>query len=84
MFTGLVEGLGRIEQGRRTSVGPAVHASPGRAYPAVDPLKLGESVAVNGCCLTVIAADGSGIRGPGRPGDLGPHQPRRPEGRATG
>jgi riboflavin synthase len=26
--------------------------------PADDPLELGESVAINGCCLTVIAADG--------------------------
>src|SRR5262249_54446496 len=55
-FTGLVEGLGRIERateegsGRRLTI-----AWPDR--PA-EPLELGESVAVNGCCLTVVAAEG--------------------------
>ena len=54
MFTGLVEGLGRISnvidalEGRRITIG-----WPER--PALDPLKLGESIAVNGCCLTVVA-----------------------------
>jgi riboflavin synthase len=54
VFTGLVEGLGWIErvsdllEGRRLTI----------AWPelqAIDPLKLGESIAVNGCCLTVVA-----------------------------
>lgn len=55
MFTGLVETLGRIESvveeaaGRRLSI-----AGPGLS----GPLEIGESVAVNGCCLTVVAADG--------------------------
>ena len=56
MFTGLVEALGRIERvtdegsGRRLTV----------AWPGLpDPLALGESMAVNGCCLTVVAADGA-------------------------
>ena len=58
MFTGLVEGLARITrvagelEGRRVGI----------AWPeldARDPLKMGESIAVNGCCLTVVAlADG--------------------------
>jgi riboflavin synthase len=57
VFTGLVEGLGRIEgvgdslEGRRLTI-----AWPDRE--AGDPLKLGESVAVNGCCLTVVAVRG--------------------------
>jgi riboflavin synthase len=57
VFTGLVEALGRIEQtieegsGRRLTI-----AWPD--LPASEPLGLGESVAVNGCCLTVISADG--------------------------
>jgi riboflavin synthase len=57
VFTGLVEGLGRLEHvalengGRRLTI-----AWPG--LPARDPLELGESVAVNGCCLTVTAAAG--------------------------
>jgi riboflavin synthase len=55
LFTGLVEALGRVEAvtdagaGRRLTI-----AWPGLA----ETLALGESVAVNGCCLTVIAADG--------------------------
>jgi riboflavin synthase len=53
VFTGLVEGLGRVTkvagslEGRRLAV----------AWPeldAHDPLKLGESIAINGCCLTVV------------------------------
>lgn len=57
MFTGLVEALGRIESaadepgGRRFAV----------RWDGLDaPLAIGESVAVNGCCLTVVTA------GPGR------------------
>lgn len=57
MFTGLVEALGRVERvieedsGRRLTL----------AWPGLDTavsLALGESVAVNGCCLTVVAAKG--------------------------
>jgi riboflavin synthase len=56
MFTGLVEALGRVAR--------VVEEGPGRrmtlAWPAprgseAGPLALGESVAVNGCCLTVVA-----------------------------
>ncbi len=55
MFTGLVECLGRVER--------AEPEGPGRrltiAWPGLDtPLILGESVAVNGCCLTVVAVVG--------------------------
>jgi riboflavin synthase len=58
VFTGLVEGLGRIEQsveedsGRRLTI---VWSD----LPAGESLEPGESVAVNGCCLTVVAAAGS-------------------------
>jgi riboflavin synthase len=57
VFTGLVEGLGRIEwvaaedAGRRLTI-----RWPG--LPSGDPFKLGESVAVSGCCLTVVEAEG--------------------------
>jgi riboflavin synthase len=57
VFTGLVEALGRLEHiavengGRRLTV-----AWPGLS--ALEPLELGESVAVSGCCLTVTAAAG--------------------------
>lgn len=55
MFTGLVEALGRVEavevegSGRRLAL----------AWAALrEPMALGESVAVNGCCLTVVEAAG--------------------------
>ena len=55
MFTGLVEAVGRIERmvdeeaGKRlTIVWPGL----------VEPLALGESVAVNGCCLSVVSTEG--------------------------
>lgn len=57
MFTGLVEALGKVERlvaegaGRRLVVAwPGLSASG-------DPLALGESLAVNGCCLTVVASE---------------------------
>jgi riboflavin synthase len=56
MFTGLVECLGRVDRvdeegsGRRLTI----------TWPGLDaPLAIGESVAVNGCCLTVVAASGA-------------------------
>ena len=55
MFTGLVEVLGRVD--RVDAEGPGRRfrlAWPGLAAP----LTLGESVAVNGCCLTVVWAEG--------------------------
>ncbi len=56
MFTGLVEALGRVDE--------VAEEGPGRrfrlAWPGLpEPLTLGESVAVNGCCLTVVAAEGA-------------------------
>jgi riboflavin synthase len=58
MFTGLVAGSGTISQ--------VVEQHAGRSLtvlwpdlPAGEPLALGESVAVSGCCLTVVAADGA-------------------------
>lgn len=55
MFTGLVEVMGRVEH--------VAVEGPGRRLTLVwpgldDPLTLGESVAVNGCCLTVVASVG--------------------------
>ena len=55
MFTGLVEALGKVER--------VIDEGSGRRFrllwPALDgPLGLGESIAVNGCCLTVVAFEG--------------------------
>jgi len=55
MFTGLVEGLGAISEaalngpGKRLVIVPPAALLPGTA--------IGQSVAINGCCLTVIAAE---------------------------
>jgi riboflavin synthase len=57
MFSGIVEVLGRIEAvadedaGRRFTI-----RWPGLA--SSEPIALGESIAVNGCCLTVVKMDG--------------------------
>ncbi|ODT97804.1 MAG: riboflavin synthase subunit alpha [Planctomycetes bacterium SCN 63-9] len=55
MFTGLVEILGTVERVESEEAGKRFTlAWPGLA----EPLTIGESVAVNGCCLTVVAAHG--------------------------
>jgi riboflavin synthase len=55
MFTGLVEALGTVESlvPEAGGVGLAV------SIPFADELREGESVAVNGACLTVVARSGS-------------------------
>jgi riboflavin synthase len=62
MFTGLVAALGQVAQ--------VVEEGPGRRLTLVwpglakaEPLVLGESVAVNGCCLTVVAVAPGGVAG---------------------
>jgi riboflavin synthase len=55
VFSGLVEVLGRIEGVVPENAGTRFTLRwPGLS----EPLALGESVAVNGCCLTVVAASG--------------------------
>jgi riboflavin synthase len=59
MFTGLVETLGTIRAADADGAGGknlAIAAS------FVRELALGESVAINGCCLTVVAIDGETCR----------------------
>ena len=53
MFTGLVEATGRLES--RTARGPGFRLSIATGLQA---LELGESIAVNGACLTVTNIDG--------------------------
>lgn len=57
MFTGLVQALGRIERAEREAAGIRF-AVAWDGLPDDDPLEIGESIAVNGCCLTVVAAAG--------------------------
>ncbi len=53
MFTGLVEALGKVEAIATENAGQRLTL----CWPGLDaPLAIGESVAVNGCCLTVVAS----------------------------
>jgi riboflavin synthase len=55
VFTGLVEALGRVERVAEDGSGRNLSLR----WPGLrEAMAIGESVAVNGCCLTVVAADG--------------------------
>lgn len=55
MFTGLVETLGIVREVVEEAAGRRLAIDwPGLA----EPFEMGESIAVNGCCLTVVAIDG--------------------------
>src|SRR3954469_8257594 len=56
MFTGIVEELGIVEAVEPQS--DALRLSI-RAATVLDDVRLGDSIAVNGCCLTVAAVDGA-------------------------
>ena len=53
MFTGLVEAVGELVERKPTSGGFRLRV----ASPLADELSPGDSVAVNGVCLTVILAE---------------------------
>ncbi len=61
MFTGLIEGMGRVVALIDEPAGLRLRIRPPRDIAASEPdkeaVRLGDSVAVNGCCLTVIEAD---------------------------
>ena len=57
MFTGLVEAVGRIAHVAPTDGGRRLRID----APFAADLALGESVAVDGCCLTVVACDAAGF-----------------------
>lgn len=55
MFTGIIQAIGRIEQVERRERGVRLHVQ----APPIDvaSLKVGDSVAINGCCLTATTID---------------------------
>jgi len=61
MFTGLVQAIGRLE---RSPAGVRVRWPPGEAGPGgpLGPLALGDSIAVDGVCLTVAEPLSDGFR----------------------
>jgi riboflavin synthase len=58
MFTGLIEEVGVV---RRLEQGPAGGRLSLRAHTVLEGTKLGDSIAVSGACLTVVALDGDGF-----------------------
>jgi riboflavin synthase len=56
MFTGLVQALGLIERTRPSGDGLRVRIAAGGLD--LSDVVLGDSIAVNGCCLTVVERDG--------------------------
>ncbi len=71
MFTGIIERLGRIEnlETSEEGAGLAIRFEPASA---LAPLRPGASIAVNGCCLTIVAHDAASFRA-----DLSPETLRR-------
>lgn len=59
MFTGLIAGVGRLAA-RETRGGDA-RLTIGTGSLPFDGVQLGESIAVNGCCLTVVEFDADGF-----------------------
>ena len=57
MFTGLIEDVGSVESLDRTEGGARLRIS----SPLASELALGDSIAVNGCCLTATAVDSGGF-----------------------
>jgi riboflavin synthase len=57
MFTGLIESVGEIAELKPTAFGFRVRL----ATPLAGELVVGDSVAVNGVCLTVVNADADGV-----------------------
>ena len=59
MFTGIVEVVGLIEDVRSASDG--VRVTIAAADIGLSDVAIGDSIAVNGCCLTVVANDGRSL-----------------------
>ena len=57
MFTGLIEALGEVAEVEPTDAGFRLRL----ATPLASGLSPGDSLAVNGVCLTVVSTDGAGI-----------------------
>jgi riboflavin synthase len=57
MFTGLIEDVGTVESVERTKDGARLRIATRLAAE----LALGDSIAMNGCCLTAVAADANGF-----------------------
>ncbi|MDE3171378.1 MAG: riboflavin synthase [Acidobacteriota bacterium] len=54
MFTGIIEHVGKVEALGRAGAGGSLRVNFAGAADIAAELKLGDSIAVNGCCLTVV------------------------------
>jgi len=62
MFTGLIEGVGRLASREARGGDARLRIDVGTLpWPEAGDVQLGESIAVNGVCLTVVAFDGTGF-----------------------
>jgi len=58
MFTGLVEGTGRVVALHSHETGALLTVDAG---PVADGAQIGDSIAINGCCLTVVSIKGAAL-----------------------
>ncbi len=58
MFTGIIEGAGRIDSLARSAEGGKLRVGLAGASGIGVGMKIADSIAVNGCCLTVVEFDG--------------------------
>ena len=59
MFTGIIEAAGKIESLDRSDEGGKLRVSLAGAPEIAASIKIADSIAVNGCCLTVVEFDGT-------------------------
>lgn len=59
MFTGIIERFGKISSLEQNENGGRLRISLANAPDIAAEMKIGDSIAVNGCCLTVVEFDGS-------------------------
>jgi len=59
MFTGLVQGIGRIERVDQLAAGGGVRITVDASQVADFAARVGDSIALNGACMTAVAVDGA-------------------------
>ncbi len=57
MFTGIIEHVGKVEGLELSNDGGRLRVDISGAWDEAAPLKVSDSIAVNGCCLTVVECD---------------------------
>lgn len=60
MFTGLIEGQGIVRRLQQNDVGVRLFVSPENCF-SPDEISIGDSIAINGCCLTVVKVDNGAL-----------------------